>query len=115
LENKIDNVVVLRHNNIHKKDVHMGKQKFSLKKYEKDMTKCYEMSKSGINLGTLSQTEERISSQRINVVLKSIQGPSTGNLCNEAEKCGKKDVLGLCVLHIKDRNMDKCKFCGTNV
>lgn len=92
------------------------RQKFSLKKYGKDKQKCYELSKSGINLGTLSKTEERISSQRIKSNIRKIYGSTeTRGLCFEADNCNKKDALGLCVVPFKDRKESKCQYCEVNI
>lgn len=90
--------------------------KFSKKRYDKDRAKCYEMSKSGINLGSLSKTEERISSQRIKTVIKTLGGSTEARILPDAaEKCGRKDTLGMCTLHIKDRKDKKCEYCEVNV
>lgn len=87
-----------------------------MKKYGKDRKRCYDMSKSGINIGSLSNTEERISSQRIKTVIKSINGNTDARmLSDDAEKCNKKDALGLCIFHIKDRKDRKCEYCEVNV
>ena len=90
--------------------------KFRMKTFEKDRKKCYEMSKSGINLGNLSNTEERISSQRINTAIKGIYGTvDVRELIMETEKCNKKDILLLCKLPIKDRKDRKCQYCEVNI
>ncbi len=90
--------------------------KFRMKQYEKDRKKCYEMSKNGINLGSLSKTEERISSQRIKTVIKRIYGPvEVRELFEDAEKCDRRDPLGLCLFHVKDRQYKKCEYCEVNV
>lgn len=96
------------------------RQKFSLKKYNKDRTKCYELSKSGINFGMLENTEERISSKRIKTVVIQIQSAEDKRLTiqrlkDEAEHCIRKDVLGLCTLPTKDRKGEICKYCEVNV
>ena len=90
--------------------------KFNKKKYEKDRAKCYEMSKSGINLGSLSQTEERISSKRIKTVIKTLDGDKDAQKLSDISWiCGRKDALGMCTLHIKDRKDKKCEYCEVNV
>ena len=90
--------------------------KFSKKKYEKDRAKCYEMSKSGINLGDLSNTEERISSQRIKTVIKTLGGDKDAQTLPDVSwVCSRKNALGTCTLHIKDRKDKKCEYCEVNV
>lgn len=89
--------------------------KFSLKRYQKDRQKSYEMSMSGINLDQLSKTEDRITSQSIKTTIKVMREPDKGDLHTEAENCNKRSVLGLCTLPVKDRDTDKCKLCSENV
>jgi len=90
--------------------------KFSKKRYEKDRAKCYEMSKSGINLGDLSNTEERISSQRIKTVIKTLGGDKDAQILPDVSwVCSRKNALGTCTLHIKDRKDKKCEYCEVNV
>lgn len=92
------------------------RQKFSLKKYKKDRKKCYDLSRSGINLESLSHTEERISSQMIKSNIRKIYGSTeTQRLCFEADNCIKKDALGLCTLPVKDRKESKCQYCEVNI
>lgn len=94
----------------------MGARKFSVKKYQKDKEKCYELSKSGINLETLSKTEDRISTQRIKSHIKAIGGSAESQIsCIEADSCNKKDALGLCTLPFKDRKDNKCEYCEVNI
>ena len=94
----------------------MCAQKFSLKIYKKDRQKCYEMSKSGINLDQLSKTEDRILSKRVNTVHEILRGSSLAQrLAVEASECNKKNTLGLCSLTIKDRSMCMCKYCDVNI
>jgi len=94
----------------------MGRQKFSLKQYEKDRQKCYNMSKSGINLDQLSKTEDRILSKKITTLRERLQGSADiQRLAEEADECGKKSTLGLCSLPIKDRSTDRCKYCDINI
>lgn len=74
------------------------------------------MSKSGINLGQLSATEDRIISQRTKSLSELYHGsPESEELYFDAENCEQRDVLGLCILPIKDRNMNKCRLCLSNV
>lgn len=94
----------------------MTRQRFSLDKYEKDRKKCYEMSKSGINLGQLSKTEDRIMSKKIGSFRQRLFGPEEVRmLMSDTDKCKKKSVLDLCTLPIKDRNMDMCRYCDVNI
>ncbi len=87
-----------------------------MKKYQKDRTKCYEMSKSGINLESLSKTEERISSQRIKTCNQTLDGVKDAQTLSDISwKCSKKDALGMCTLHVKDRKEKKCEYCEVNV
>lgn len=94
----------------------MGRQKFSLKQYGKDRQKCYNMSKSGINLDQLSKTEDRILSKKINTLHERLRGSADiQRLAEDADECGKKSTLGLCALSVKDRGMDRCKYCDINI
>jgi len=94
----------------------MSRQKFSMKKYEKDRRRCYEMSKSGVNLDQLSKTEDRILSKRINTLHERLRGSADiQRLAGDADECGKKSTLGLYALPVKDRGMDMCKYCDINI
>lgn len=86
----------------------MSGQKFSIKRYEKDKQKCYKMSKSGINLDQLIKIEDSH--------LERLRGTADiEKLAEEADECGKKSALDLCILPVKDRNMDRCKYCDINI
>lgn len=94
----------------------MSAQKFSLKRYNKDRKKCYEMSKNGINIDQLSKTEDRIVSKRMNTIKQILHDSTVAQrLAVEASECNKKNTLGLCSLVVKDRCMDMCEYCDTNI